>query len=346
MLQRVSSDDDTAPRTPPEADPDLLLVELVEVLLGSWRLIAGCVGLALAVAGLYIVTAPRTYTAGAQILIDTRDAAGTPNLRVDTQVLDTPGLESQIVLVKSQQLLEAVAKSHGAQNDLQLISAPLGHWPLSTLRSLVLSNPRKLDEETRFALARAHLASGLDAKRIGLSYAIDLTFTGATPKIATTYANAFADAYVEDQLEMRREAIRAATKWLEDRIEDLRNQMNAAARKVQEFRARRDYRIPTKSQSGTGGGPADKEPTLEELEIRAQAFKTIYESYLQAYAQSTQRESNPSVTARVISRADAAQQSSPRTLRALLAAIVLGGLIGVGLAFLRRALPWARLGRT
>ena len=83
----------------------------------------------------------------------------------------------------------------------------------------------------------------MDARRVGLSYAIDITYSSADPAKAARLANAIADAYVEDRLRTRAHSARQGSEWLEEQIADIRRQMNAAALEVQQFRARRDYRI-------------------------------------------------------------------------------------------------------
>jgi uncharacterized protein involved in exopolysaccharide biosynthesis len=190
---------------------------------------------------------------------------------------------------------------------------------------------------------------------VGLSYVLEISYTSDDPVRAARFANATADAYVEDQLAARAQAARQGSQWLEERIEEIRNQVNAAALRVQEFKARRDYRIlgrgntgggqqqVTGGAGGTGGDTVDKpDPperrTLEELEATAQTYKKLYESYLQAYTESVQRQSYPATNARVITRASPpTSRSSPRTMRLLLLAAIVGGMAGLGVALLRRA---------
>src|SRR5262249_46544946 len=154
--------------------------------------------------------------------------------------------------------------------------------------------------------------------------------------------NAVAEAYIEDQLAARAQAARQGSQWLEERIEELRSQMNAAALKVHEFKAKRDYRIVAKTDASTGaGGMEQQEPaparqnTLEELESTALTFRRMYESFLQAYTESVQRQSYPVANARVITKATPAlKKSHPRTGLWLLLAVVCGTMVGLGIALI------------
>ena len=130
--------------------------------------------------------------------------------------------------------------------------------------------------------------------------------------------------------------------------------MNAASLKAQEVRAKRDYRLASKVEGASAvsekpetGVAKAPQSTLEELESTALTYRTIYESYLQAHTESVLRQSYPIANARVIARAaPPLTKSSPRVARSLAGAIVLGGMLGFGIALLREAAPaWLRRDR-
>jgi succinoglycan biosynthesis transport protein ExoP len=74
---------------------------------------------------------------------------------------------------------------------------------------------------------------------------------------------------------------------------------------------------------------------LKALDSAAQSYRTLYDSFLQNYAESAQRQSSPFSEARVITPATAPlKKARPRVGLTLLGAIVLGGGIGLGLAWL------------
>ena len=70
-------------------------------------------------------------------------------------------------------------------------------------------------------------------------------------------------------------------------------QMNKAMQVAQEFRARHDYRVtlPSDGQTGEENGTVTQGPTLEELEVTADTYKKMYESFLQSFTSSVSQQS-------------------------------------------------------
>ena len=182
-------------------------------------------------------------------------------------------------------------------------------------------------------------------RRAKESYVIEISYSSRNPQTAARYANATADAYIEDQLTTRSEAARQGSQWLEERIDQLRTQLNVASLTAQEVKAKRDYRLAPKVEPGSryrkGGDGLAKAPqnTLEELSRPrspiARSMRTMSRP-IQICPASVY----PIANARVISRATPPQtKSSPRVARSLLGAIVLGSMFGFGIALLREAVP-------
>lgn len=202
------------------------------------------------------------------------------------------------------------------------------------------------------------IQQGLDVKRMGLSYVLVLSYKSTDSVRAAAVVNALGDAYVQDKIDRRIESARQNGLWLETRIEEIRHLMNEAALDVQAFKARRDYRITERpdgfDKDGTfnlgtefppnpGAKPSDgkdkvqsepqEAPTLEELDSRAQTYRKIYESYLQAYTDTVQRQSYPSTNARVIARGEVPlTKSGPRRALTLIGSLVIGSFMGFALA--------------
>src|SRR6185369_15380253 len=111
----------------------------------------------------------------------------------------------------------------------------------------------------------------------------------ANPELAAKIANATAEAYIAEQINARAQSVRQSGEWLEQRIDQLRKQMNDAALTAQEFRAKRDYRIVAPNERGADPAneqqvqKATRQNTMEELDSTAQTYRRIYESYLMAY---------------------------------------------------------------
>jgi capsular exopolysaccharide synthesis family protein len=72
----------------------------------------------------------------------------------------------------------------------------------------------------------------------GRSRIARISFESKNPETATAVANTIADFYIVAQLEAKFEATKRATTWLNERVEQLRQEVEANERAVEEFRAR------------------------------------------------------------------------------------------------------------
>ena len=81
------------------------------------------------------------------------------------------------------------------------------------------------------------MKDNLRVTRLGRSYIEQIAYTSLDRDKAAKIANAFADAYIEDQLQAKFEATRRASAWLEQRIGELRQQASDAYKEVQDFKS-------------------------------------------------------------------------------------------------------------
>lgn len=363
-------------------DELLSIADVISFFKHFWPSIASTAAICFILGLLYVLTATPTYTAVAQLLIETNQPAGptittTPEAAV---ALDTPQIESEIAVLNSEQIVERAVKVLDASVDGKTATDKAASKPAtepSTSQRGWLSRlffgdapPETPAEEAKKIRQQVNaIQDNLSIKRVGLSYVLELSYRDKNPKVAAEVVNALGDAYVQDKIDGRAEAARRSGMWLEARIEEIRRLMNEAALDVQEFKARRDYRLadrpaPSDRDLGLdflpkpGNAPdtsakndtstnkdgqrlanAPEAPTLEELDSRALTYRKIYESYLQAYTDTVQRQSFPGTASRVISRAEPPKrQSSPKRGLTLVASIVFGSFLGIGIALVRTAL--------
>lgn len=324
--------------------------------------------MAVGAAGFYAISARPMFTARAQILIDPRlPAVLREQLGETTLSLDSPQVESQMAVLKSEELAGTVVKSLDLVNDPEFQPKPPSalkrqlNFLLTQFRSL-LAAAGLLDQnapvpangtaaaDIPFRIAVGIFLDRLDIRRVGMSYAIDLSFKSFEPVKSARIANALAEAYVADQLETQSRAVRLGSGWLEERIEKIRQQMNEANLRVQEFKARRDYRIFSRSDDASqlaaeSTAQADAAlvsgelNTLEALESTAQTYRKIYETFLQAFAEAVQRQSFPLASARIITRAtEPLSKSHPKTGLVLAFGALVGGMIGFGISLIHNSL--------
>lgn len=328
--------------------------------------ISTCSVAGLALAGLYLGSVEPSYTATTQILIDPKAPPLLEAQSRDLQVsLGTAELESQMEVLRSVTIGTMVI------DELNLLEDPefqgnepsafvvLTHSGLDALRRLnlidadeadewrrdilamigsedsPLDDPRSEFERTQVALG--HYRSNLDVTRMGMSHVLDISFSSKDPDKAARIANAITDAYTREQLQSKIAAAQQGHAWLEQRLNELRRQLNVATNAVQAFRVTHDYRIPEVSEPQSADAAVES-PTLEELEATAATYETMYGSVLQAFTSSMQHQSYPYSVMRVIGPASRPlSKSRPRSKLVLVFGALAGMLFGVGLAFVRNA---------
>jgi polysaccharide biosynthesis transport protein len=286
----------------------------------AW-IVAAAVFLTLSAGVIYILTAPKLYTAHTSMLLDPRNPKPVVEPEKITRSLDNPEIESQITILKSDQLHAAVVDSLKLYSDPEFVPVPVSE-PYADKKQGPAPPPDPADVRE----AIDFLQSRLEVKRVNLSYILAISFRSEDPERAAQVTNAIADLYLQEQLTMHSQIASQGSKWLEARIDRLRQQVNEAVLKVQEFRAKR------RSKEGN-------QTTLDALESTATTYRKLYESYLQAYTDSVQRQALPPAMARIVTRATAPMSPShPRKAVILVVSVLLGLLAGFGIAVLRNFL--------
>ena len=146
----------------------------------------------------------------------------------------------------------------------------------------------------------------LDIQRVGMSYVIEIDFTSQNPDRAAQIANAVANAYVEDQLDVRYQANQRASDWLQQRLQTLRQEASAAERAVVEFK--------TKNNIVAAGGRLMNEQQLAELNsqlVVARAQTSEAQAKLDRI-EAILRADDPADTANATVAANATVSTSPK----------------------------------
>ena len=198
--------------------------------------------LSIVLATVYLFTTPPRYTGEAVLILDTNKLnflqQQTP-VGVDLPV-DTALVDSQVEILRSENIALAVIKR------LRLIDDPEFSDPKPGLLGAVLNLVWGLFEsdgppQSEFQLTRRAVGvfqNRLTIKRIGLTYAIQIDYQSLSPDRAAQIANAVADAYVDDSLQVKYQATKRAALWLQDRLGELRGQATAAERAAVDFKAK------------------------------------------------------------------------------------------------------------
>jgi succinoglycan biosynthesis transport protein ExoP len=216
----------------------LSLLEIRHFFNRQWRLIAFVTGLALLLGLAYLALAPRMYTAQTDLIIDTKRVSFTQSeLATENRIVEDASVESEIETTKSERVASVVANRLKLNTDPEFIGTgeSLRQRIFALLRPKAPTSEPSKDEVMRGVIGV--LRQNLSVARVGRSYIEQIGYTSLDPAKAAKIANAFADAYIEDQLDAKFEATHRASVWLEQRIGELRKQASDAYREVQDFKS-------------------------------------------------------------------------------------------------------------
>lgn len=203
-------------------------------------LLGGCLGLA------YLLTTPKSYTAETELLIDSKrvqtstsalDTAGLADLALDTGAVD-----SQVEILRSRKVAEAVIASFGTRAaetfaDRPSLVAQVRGWlrPGAWIGGSEPVSPEKARQRQLDGWVD-YLGDNLGIKRVGRTYVLAISFTATDAERASAITNAFARAYLDDQLDANYEITRRASDWMQTRLTELRQKSLETDRAVQQFR--------------------------------------------------------------------------------------------------------------
>ena len=258
----------------------------------------------LALGAVYLFTATPLFTAHAVLVIDTHKVQSLQTISpLGEMPLDSASVDTQIQIMKSDNVALSVVKDLHLNEDPEFISPKAGligtvigfvSNQLTNFTSLFL--PANIPSEPTPELqimqgAVGTFQSRLDAKRVGLTYAIEIDFSSLSPDRAALIANAVADAYVVDSLEAKYQTTRRAAIWLQERLKELREQSTTAERAVVDYKAKNNI-VDT-------GGRLMNEQQLAELNsglIQARASTAEAKARLDRVQQILKADLDPAAT--------------------------------------------------
>ena len=198
---------------------------------------------------IFLLKAVPDFTATATLLIDTRkiEVSQQPSVSADMPIQAFGAMESQVEILKSDEIALAVIEKLGLWKDPKFMGTGKPGLVGELIGGLFPAEQEETDAR-RVALALAIFKKNLTASRIGNTYAIEIEFEAKDAGLASQVANAVAEAYIEQQLTSEHNAARQASDWLENRIQQVRGQSDAAQRAVVEFKKQHDIVETDKGQ--------------------------------------------------------------------------------------------------
>lgn len=202
--------------------------------------------------GLYHSTSREpSYVATSVLLIDNRkvrtlqDAYAFSNSDGSSIDID---IASQIELLKSHRIASGVAARVMKHREASQTPRPAGTEFAKTdaktgLRgtdapeTLPASGAPRHSKSQELAIIE-QLRNGLVVRRIPRTLVLEVIYRSNDPAESALIANAFAEAYIEDQEIAQKQAAERATGWLKGQIEELKQQVQSADLAVQQYRAK------------------------------------------------------------------------------------------------------------
>ncbi len=231
----------------------------------QWRVVLAAIAVAGAIGLAFAATAVPIYSASATLLIDRNNSQIVEQLSTIGGVIeDEASILSQVEVLQSETIGLAVVDSLNlAENqEFRATRASLLSSIFSTVRSVVnvsqwfspVKKETVIDDGTLKRSLSDRLLQGLSVKRIGRTYALELTYNSTSPVLAAQIVNAVASAYLVDKLNSKYEATKRASDWLSDRIAELRQRALETDLAVQKFRA-----VHNLIETGTSGLLSDQQ---------------------------------------------------------------------------------------
>lgn len=301
---------------------------LLDILRRRMSIVIATIAVALLLATIFVLATPPRYTANVAIVTDTKRAPLSPTDTAQEAQVDPAVVESQLETLRSDGVALAVIDRLGLINDPEFVPES-GGLLTGALASIGLIDDKPVPDDMRRQIALGYFHKNMNVVRAGRSYVAQVTFTSLDPQKAADVANAIAEAYMADQLDAKLQNARRTSAWMQQRIDELRVQSSNALRELEEFKS---------STTAVADPKANLErfARMRELEVASQAYRTIFETFLNRYTQTFQEQAFPATDARIVTRAvPPFDKSYPRTGTIFILALLAGSLLGSIGAFAR-----------
>jgi polysaccharide biosynthesis transport protein len=234
---------------------------------------------------LYLYITPASYTASAVMMIEPRK--GPLESLVGSTMPDGAWIDSQSIALKSLNVASYVVKQLRLADDPEFVRSGVEWFDKLLARLGWGEDPEPKTEAERVGAAINAFNKGLDIRRIGQSYMMRIDFRSQNNEQATRIANTVIDAYIFDQLDGKYQAYRRAGDWLQERLQALREQAEAAERAVIEFKSKNNIvaaggaLMNEKELSEISAGSVSARVNASELQNRLERIRAVRRAYQQ-----------------------------------------------------------------
>jgi exopolysaccharide transport family protein len=244
----------------------------------KWHLI-GVTALVCAVTGLVLLQFRPQYRATALVMLDTRKARVTNTTDVLGGLpVDVPAVQTEIEVLHSASLLGRVVDKLRLDLDEEYGAAPtsLSSLAVAQLRAAYssiagvdsnLTAGPSTAESTPRARAIAALSRNVQIATRGRSFVISIALDSIEASKAKRIIDAITDFYLVDQLQAKLDANRRATDFFNERLDELRRNVESAERAVAAYREKHGLTI---SKDATVTSQSLSELNTQLIQARAQ----------------------------------------------------------------------------
>ncbi len=187
--------------------------------------------------------APQSYVSEAVLAPDVRRVEAVPTEMVVSPLSqDSPVLRTELDMIQSRSMAEKVIarlENEGVEIQEEVPTPGL----VATLMSAFVGPFQAVAEPGIQELIRGdergkadRLLSDLRVSNDGRSFTIYVTFRASDPDYAAKVANAYAESYLDHQIDVKRSAMRRASDWLGETLEGLRAELASSEEAVEAFR--------------------------------------------------------------------------------------------------------------
>lgn len=230
---------------PHSSDRGLLDVDrLFSILRRQLRVLLLCLGLGLMLAVIYLMLAPKSYVATSQILLDKNLKDSVSDIAPQTSAVDLESeVLNQIEVMRSSRIATAVAQAENLMTDREFLNPPPSFsgrvkGMLLGLLSPILGSPEADPDDLQATPEEAAgaLRANMFVERVGRSAVIRVGYEASSPELAQRIAAAYANVFVQDQLNADIDATKQAADWLQQRLTELGDNQRQATLAVEEYR--------------------------------------------------------------------------------------------------------------
>jgi len=195
--------------------------------------------LSLIIGVVYIFASELRYTSLATLIIETpKIQLVQSQLPVGDSAMNSASVDTQIEILNSDDIALSIIKELHLDEDPEFVSSrtnlPRAIATLigDALHDILPPRSRASNRASPEYRALQTFHERLKVKRVGTTYAIEISFESRDPYRAAQIANAIADAYELNAFQAKYQITGRAAEWLQNRLQDLREQASNSERAV------------------------------------------------------------------------------------------------------------------